>query len=111
MIDAINELRNTSILKVQKVHDYWQIHTDKGRINIYNPATYHTTLGKSFDLEHIHSDDIINRIIINVFIENERYLCFKLDNESAIIISLADNDYSGPEAFCIYLNTGVIIVD
>jgi len=105
----MNELRNAKILRIQKVHDYWQIFTDKGIVNCYNPAIYRTTTGDSLDLEHWR--DIVNRVVTNILIIEEKALCFVLDNESSIEISLAPGDYFGPEAFEISLDSGVTIVD
>jgi hypothetical protein len=109
MIESMSGLNNARILRIQKSHDYWQIMTDRGIINIYNPVRYCTETGSFLDLEHLQFGDIVNHAVTNI-IECEKRLCFELDNDSSVIISLANSDYCGPEAFDIHLDSGTIIV-
>jgi hypothetical protein len=105
----LNGLRNAKIVGIQQTHDYWQIITDKGGVNIYNSVKYCTNDG-AFELKYLPLLDILNRFIVNITVEDTEYMNFELDNKSLIKISLADNDYNGPEAFDIHLDTGEIIV-
>lgn len=92
--------------------DYWQILVDNGCINIYNPAKYHhCENGESCDLSEISTKDIINQTIIKIEAEEHNYVEFRLSNNNSICISIADNDYTGPEAYEVWLETGEIIVE
>lgn len=44
------------------------------------------------------------------FIEKQK-LTIKFNNQTEIVVSLKDSDYSGPEAFCVTFSTGVIVVE
>jgi hypothetical protein len=110
MDKVLNNLKNTKIIGIQQIHDYWQIITDKGGINIYNPVKYYTANNDCYDLGYLQIGDILNHTIVEITAEEQKYLSFKLDNQSSIAVSLADNDYNGPEAFDIHLDTGEIIV-
>ncbi|KJS23589.1 MAG: hypothetical protein VR72_00285 [Clostridiaceae bacterium BRH_c20a] len=110
MDKVLTSLRNAKIVGIQQIHDYWQVITDKGGINIYNPVKYYTTDNDCHDLENSQLDDILNHVIVGITAEELKYLSFELDNNSLITVSLADNDYNGPEAFDIHLDTGEIIV-
>ena len=109
MDNVLKGLINAQIIGIQQIHDYWQVMTDKGGINIYNPVNYYTVNNDCYNLELL-SDGIINQIIIDVAFWELKYLSFELDNKNSIKVSLVDNDYSGPEAFEIWLDTGEIIV-
>ena len=110
MAEPMNGLRNAKILEIQKTHDYWFITTDKGGLSIYNPVKYRTENGVFLDLEHLRLDDIVNCVVTNIIILDGNELCIKLDNGSSIAISLVEDDYYGPEAFCLDLDTGETIV-
>ncbi len=111
MDKILNRLKNAKIIGVQQIHDYWQVITDKGGINIYNPVTYCSVDNDCHDLGHLQIDDILDHIIVEITVERFKYLSFKLDNQGSITVSLADNDYNGPEAFDVHLDTGEIIVE
>lgn len=109
MDNVLKGLINSKIIGIQQIYDYWQVTTNKGGINIYNPVKYYTVNNECYGLES-RSDDISNHIIIEVAFEESKYLSFELDSKNSIKVSLDDNDYSGPEAFEIWLDTGEIIV-
>jgi|GEM_PF-2656858 len=110
MAKPLDELKNATIQGMLKVQDYWQMITDKGNISIYNPVEYRTEAGARFDLEQLRLKDIGNRVVVNVIDEDETQLCFELDGGSSIVISLAEEDWWGPEALCACLHSGVIVV-
>ncbi len=107
---VLSNLKNTKIIGIQQVHDYWQIITEKAGINIYNPVKFYTTDNNGYDLWQLQIKDILNHIIVEIAMEDQKYIGFILDNQISITVSLADNDYNGPEAFDIHLDTGEIIV-
>ena len=110
MLEPMNGLRNAKILGIQKTHDYWFITTDKGGLSIYNPVKHRTENGVFLDLEHLRFDDIVNCVVINIIILDGKSVSIELDNKSSIVVSLVENDYCGPEAFCLYLYDGPMIV-
>lgn len=110
MDTVLDNLRNAKIVGIQQIHDYWQVITDKGGINIYNPVKYYTADNDWHDLGHFQLDNILDHIIVDITAEALKYLSFELDNKSSIKVSLADYDCNGPEAFDIHLNTGEVIV-
>jgi len=110
MSNPLNGLKNAKIFGLLKVQDYWQMITDKGNISIYNPMEYRTAAGARLDLEQLRLGDIVDRIVVNVIDEDETQLCFELDGGSSVVISLAEEDYDGPEALCADLYSGVTVV-
>jgi hypothetical protein len=110
MNKMISDLKDAKIIDMQQIHDYLQIATTKGKINIYNTIKYFTADKVCLELCQPHFKDIIDCIIIDIEYEEFRYLSFKISNENSIAISLDDNDYNGPEAFYIILNSGEMIV-
>lgn len=93
----LEKLINSEITGINHIYDYWQIFTDKGTVNIYGYA----------NSEIFNS--IINLIITDVQY-NENYICFNLNNNQSVMISLNSPD-GLPEYFSLYLNTGEIIAE
>lgn len=93
----LEKLINSKITEINHIHDYWQILTNKGIINIYG----------NVNSEIFHS--ITNCIITGVQY-NENYIRFDLNNNQSVMISL-DSPDSLPEYFSVYLNTGEIIAE
>lgn len=94
----LEKLIGAEITGINHIYDYWQILTDKGTVNIYgnvNPEIFNS---------------IINCKITTIQYDNENYLCFDLDNNKTVIISLYSPD-DIPEYFSIYLDTGEIITE
>lgn len=91
----IEKLIGAEITEIQHIHDYFQILTDKGTINIYVNAEI--------------SDSIVNCKIVGIEY-NENYMRFDLDNNQSVIIPLDSQD-NLPEYFSVHLNTGEIIVE
>ncbi|MCM1506687.1 MAG: hypothetical protein NC177_06085 [Ruminococcus flavefaciens] len=93
----LEKLIGAEITGINRTHDYWQILTDKGTINIYGHVSSET----------FHS--AVNCTISGVQY-NEDYLRFDLDNKQSVMISL-DSPDGLPEYFSVYLNTGEIITE
>jgi hypothetical protein len=104
-------LTNAKITMITIVHDYLQISTNKGSISILNSFKYGKTEESCENWEQSISSDIVDKAIEEIVFEEHEYIDFKLSNKNTIRISLADNDYRGPEAIIVHLNTGVIIVE
>lgn len=98
MTNELTKLIYATVTEIKSIHDYFQILTDKGTINIYG---------------HVNSeifDSIINCKIIDVKYDTENYLCLDFNNNQSVIISL-DSPDNMTKYFSIYLNTGEIIVE
>lgn len=63
----------------------------------------------SKELTTLHS--LIGETITAVTCEPEKCLCLSFSNEETLSISLADADYTGPEAYCIHLDNVGFVVD
>lgn len=44
------------------------------------------------------------------YIEKQKFV-IKFNNQTELVVSLKDSDYSGPEAFCVTFSNGVIVVE
>ena len=109
MRNELTKLENLTITEIKRVHDYWQIYTDKGGININNPIVY-IKFNKRYELTNSIIDAIIGKKIVRVKVKEFKFISLVMENKGELIISLLDDDYSCPEAMEIYLNSGEIIV-
>ena len=109
MQKTIQDIVGAKIQSFRDVYDYWQIITDKGTINIYNPFKYHTLQGHHFEIKEV-KEDLVNAIVTNVAFMTRKYLQLELNHEKILETSLAEEAYTGPEAISIQYNTGEIIV-
>lgn len=91
----LEKLIGAEITGIKRIHDYRQILTDKGTVNIYGSSEI--------------SDYAVNRTITGVQY-NDDYLRFDLDNKQSVMISL-DSPDGLPEYFSVYLDTGEIITE
>jgi hypothetical protein len=108
---TIQDMVGAKIQTFKKVFDYWQIVSDKGIINIYNPSKYFALPQENyFEMKEVKERDLVNAIITNVIFETGKYLKLELNYEKVIETSLIEGDYMGPEAISISYNTGEIIV-
>ena len=105
-------LKNSRITKITAIYDYWQIGVaDTGHINIYNPVKYLYDNRVCSDLSGVLAGDIVGQTITDVIFKEKDFLKLKLANKNTIHISLADCDYTSPEAIEIRLDTGEWIVE
>jgi len=56
-------------------------------------------------------NELVGRVVQSIEIENSEALTLVMDGGATIEISLAPDDYNGPEAFCAQFNDGVIVVE
>lgn len=96
MTGEINSLINAEITDIYQLHDYWQVITDKGIINVYSQV----------------NSDVFDTVkgcrIIELELSESNYFCIKSDNKQSIVISLKDDIV---EHFSIHLKTGETIVE
>ena len=110
MEKTVQDMVGAKIQSFEEVCDYWQIVTDKGTINIYNPSKYCTPQGNHLEMKDVKEEDLINAIVTNVTFEPAKYLKFELNHEKILKTSLEEEAYTGPEAVSIHYNTGETIV-
>lgn len=110
MSNVIKGLINAKILGIEKVYDYWQVCTDKGMINIYNPVKFVSQQNESRDLDETCIEELVKHNIINLVFKTLECIRFEVDDKKVIIVSLAEIDYIGPEAVSIHFNSGEVVV-
>ena len=110
MRNITQKLIGSKIQRFVQVYDYWQLITDKGSINIYNPFKFYYCNGNRIDQTREKMENLLDEVIINVFFETKVYIRFVLNNKVEIYVSLLDDDYTGPEAVSIRFNTGELFV-
>ncbi|MHB9010441.1 MAG: hypothetical protein ACYC3E_00410 [Carboxydocellales bacterium] len=110
MSSTIKDLVNAKISSVEKVYDYWQVCTDKGMINIYNPVKFVRAKNESIDLEESCIQELVNHSIVNLTFKTLEHIRFELDNEKVLTVSLAEDDYTGPEAVSVHFISGEVMV-
>ena len=106
MSKSIFDLVGTTIQKVEKVEDYFQLIMDTEIMNIFNPVTCYSS-------NEINKTDLSNAIkkkVVNIEYEARAFLKIKLEDETFIEISLLEEDYTGPEAISLYYGSGEVIV-
>jgi hypothetical protein len=106
---ALCDMINAKITGVSFTHDYFQIVTNKYILSVYNPIKYKTISNVYSDLHDFCLSHIVSRSIIEV-IPKETEVCFELDNKCFITVSLADEDFRGPEAASVCFTSGEIMV-
>ena len=104
----MKDIIGAKILSLDEIYDYWQIVTDKGTINIYNPSKYFISKENYLGINEV--DDIVNAIVKNILYESMNYFKIELNNGRIFETSLLKGDYTGPEAISIHYKTGEIIV-
>ena len=105
----IHDIINAKILNLEKIHDYLQLGTDKGTINIYNHSFYYEN-ECMYDISSLSEEKIKYHIIINAFYEELKHIKLELDNGIVMVVSIAEEDYLSPEAMNIHSCSGEIIV-
>ncbi|WP_010250407.1 hypothetical protein [Acetivibrio cellulolyticus] len=99
----------SQIISFELIDDYWQLKTDEYVANIYNPLKITDMSGKNLELNHCVMAEIKNCMITSVNYQAGTSIDYVLDVGKKLIVSLKDNDYTGPEALTIYFKTGEII--
>lgn len=106
MSKSIFNLVGTTIQKVDRVEDYFQLIMDTEIMNIFNPVTSYT----SNDINNIELINAIKKKIVNIEYETRMFLKIKLEDDTYIEISFLEEDYTGPEAINVYFGSGEVIV-
>ena len=106
MSKSIFNLVGTTIQKIDKVEDYFQLIMDTEIMNIFNPVTCYS----SNDINKIELSNAIKKKIVNIEYETRMFIKIKLEDETYIEISLLEEDYTGPEAINLYYGSGEMIV-
>lgn len=96
----LDRLVGSTLLSLKQESEYLISTFSCGVVCAYNPAT---VTGKN--------DNLINRVVESVSYQQGLSFDIILEGGAKIVISLAGNDYSGPEAFCAKFNCGVIVVE
>lgn len=110
MKKIIQDLVGSKTKSFKGVFDYWQLVTDIGIINIYNPFNCFFSKGYDTKLKEVNRKDLLNTVIVNIDFQTKEYFNFILENNIKLEVSLLDDDYTGPEAISIHYNTGELIV-
>jgi hypothetical protein len=110
MKKSLLDLVGAKVQNFEEVLDYWQLVTDKGTINIYNPAKFLTSQGNHIEMKEVAQLNFTNIIIKNVYLEIEKIFRLEFSDEKVLETSLEDKDYYGPEAISIHYNSGETIV-
>ncbi|WP_373229308.1 hypothetical protein [Cohnella sp.] len=101
----ITKIEKAVITNVKEVHDYFQLTSTNFLLNIYN--SFHVKCNNIILNNH---EMLLGKVIKTVKIIDTEALLLELEDNIIICISLADDDYSGPEAVQIKFNTGETIV-
>ncbi len=105
LVEALNELAETTLTSVDFVHDYIQFRFDGSRLNAYTPTIverqgYMETPGDDGYTESLRS--LIGQHVIRTRVDAEQVV---IEFERGTIrVSLRAEDYRGPEA--VELNIG-----
>jgi len=81
------------------------IKMDKGILNIENKYEIKNDLYKKVNIE-----EIIGKIITDTYYKEKEEFVIYIGNRIALKISLKEQDFNSPEAFCFYGESGEIIV-
>ena len=108
---SIEDLIGNKIIRFKKVHDYWQLFTDKATLNIYTNYKL-TTIKNATDQNHkaIISDPKFEGATITKAYITDQHFCLELDKKDIFEISILEKDYVGPEAVELIFESGTIIV-
>jgi len=97
----LDELKSQRLSSVEFVQDYIQLHFDDYTINLYNPVRVgegSTTLQQGQVGFRDGLCNLINGIVREVVHTKGDKVEIVFDGGSSVVISIADKDYSGPEA-------------
>jgi hypothetical protein len=106
MSKSIFDLVGTTIQKVEKIQDYFQLSMDSEIMNIFNPVSCYSS-NETTKIQVCHA---IKKRVINIEYEARVYLKIILEDEVLVEISLLPDDYTGPEAISLYFGSGEVIV-
>lgn len=100
MPESLDFLSNRFINKIEKVHDYVQIHFNDGScLNIFN----------DFSVSCDQFGDLIGCEVVEIIID-ESAISFSLSSGVAIRVGMVDADFHGPEAMEYIPITGPSVV-
>ena len=97
----LDELKSQRLSSVEFVQDYIQLHFDDYTINLYNPVKVvegSTTLQQGQVGFRDGLCNLINGIVRDVFYIEGDKVEVAFEGGSSVVVSIADKDYSGPEA-------------
>ena len=109
MVKSINDMIGAVIFDFVEIHDYKQIVTDKGIINLYNPVRCYLQHGDSMSFMKalkISSNHVITRIVL----ETNEHLIFEICDKIIVDLSLNTDECLGSEAASIHFDTGETMV-
>lgn len=114
MENGLDCLVGTTINGLAFIHDYFQIFTDRGGMNINNPLSiFDKRDNKTKDITSMDIASIQALIqgenIVSVDFSEGKYVKFILNNDVQINVSLLDEDYTCPEAIDIRNDEAIII--
>ncbi|WP_375105175.1 hypothetical protein ACDZ28_15980 [Paenibacillus sp. RS8] len=101
----ITKMEQAIITNVEQVHDYFQINSTKFILNIYN--SFHV---KCNNITSNNNELLLGKVIKTAELTEEKALVLELKDNILIHISLAADDYLGPEAVQIKFSTGEVIL-
>jgi len=101
----VTKVEQAIITKVELVHDYYQVDSTKFILNIYNP--FNVKCNKIISTNY---EILLGKMIKTVELTEKEALVLELEDDISIYISLADNDYLGPEAVQFTFNIGEVVV-
>ncbi|MDH6670713.1 hypothetical protein ACXFAU_16655 [Paenibacillus glucanolyticus] len=99
------KIEQAVITNVEQVHDYFQIVSTKFTLNIYNSfyVKYNNMTSNDYEM-------LVGKVIKTIELTEKEALVLELKDKIYICISLANEDYLGPEAVHIKFNTGEVII-
>jgi hypothetical protein len=101
----LDELKCQRLSSVEFVQDYIQLHFDGYTINLYNPVKVvggSTTLRQGQIGFRDGLSSLINGVVRDVFYVEGDKVEVVFENGSSVVVSIADKDYSGPEALMLF---------
>lgn len=110
MLKTIQDLKDARIESFNQTYDYWQIFLDTSIINIYNPFKILDNDGNSLQIDEKIQTKLVGLKIINIIDEPNKCIEFILNKNKKLVISIAKEDYSMPEALEINFKSGEFIV-
>tara|TARA_R110000823_G_scaffold216426_1_gene345983 strand:+ start:820 stop:1155 length:336 start_codon:yes stop_codon:yes gene_type:complete len=103
-VSPIEKLKGEQLSAVTFVQDYLQLHFDGPLLNVYSPLTISSGENKETSWSPNFRNALCAQIAKQVTQVElaETYLRLTFSDQSSVSISLAENDYTGPEA--VYFN-------
>lgn len=102
-------LVSAKIKQVKRETDSYILMMDKGILTCYNPIVCyinnHLNGSRVVDIECIQ-----NEYVCDIVYVQKICLRFYLTQQKVLELSLKDDDYAGPEAACLYTDSGELIV-